>query len=100
MPKDTAADWKAFLKSRCPTGELVHDAGQPGAAALGQDDPVRPGAHGAAEDGAQVVRVADLAAGDEEVLWLYHVGIILTSDVKVSSRDVTEYRYCCITENH
>ena len=28
------------------------------------------------------------AAGDEEGLWLYHVGIILTSAVKVSSRDV------------
>ena len=38
------------------------------------------------------------AAGDEEGLWLYHVRIILTSDVKVSSRDITEYRRCCTTE--
>ena len=47
-------------------GGLVHDGGESGAAALGDDDAVGTGALGRADDGPQVVGVADLIADDDE----------------------------------
>ena len=49
-----------------PGGGLGHHRRQPGAAALGDDDPVGPGALRRADDGPQVVGVAELVADHQQ----------------------------------
>ena len=47
-------------------GGLRHHSGEARAAALGDDDPVGPGALGGADDGAQVVGVGNFVADDQQ----------------------------------